>query len=110
MSTKPWEQDWRTSENEGRTVETCDGWRVAEAYPASEHGGVAEQFDVARLLAAAPNMARALLAVVEGTLKCHAPVFGPLTIDEVVERGHPISITAGELGAMVAALRKAGVL
>lgn len=57
---KPHEQEWRQCHQESRTVETSDGYRVAEAYPAGD-GGYAEVCDVARLIAAVPDMARALL-------------------------------------------------
>lgn len=59
--TKPWTQEWKQNSLESRTVETADGWRVAEAYPASEHGGYANTTEVAKFIAAAPDMARALL-------------------------------------------------
>lgn len=107
MSTpKPWEETWVVAEDNYNDIQkvNTDNGVITGLFATVD--GTPEQ---STLAAAAPDMARALMGVVEGTLKCHAPVFGPLTIDEVVERGHPISITAGELGAMVAALRKAGV-
>lgn len=105
MSTKPWEGTWTWDCVAGDANVRNDGERFLVGEGPTDD-------DVARvaMAAAAPDMARALNAVVAGVLASITPVFGPMPIDEVVERGQPVAITAKELGSIVAALRKAGVL
>lgn len=105
MSTKPWEQQWEA----GLVAEPQWAvFAVGGEYVVNTLAGDDEA--KAKFIRAAPDMARALKSVVDGTLKSLTPVFGPMSIDEVVERGQPVAITAEELGSMVSALRKAGVL
>lgn len=67
---KPWEEERRTNALDGREVECPapsldddDAYRIAEAYMGSEDGMQA-RFDRARFIAAAPDMARALLGII----------------------------------------------
>lgn len=113
--TKPWEEMWKVHVESATTIEGPNGTvaKVAVRYRTEGKWSVPQHADARReagLIAAAPDMARALSAIVSGTLASIAPVFGALSIDEVVERGQPVSITTKELGDVVAALRKAGVI
>lgn len=70
---KPWEETWRANPLDGREVECPspelpddDAYRIAEAYMGSEDGTHA-RFDRARFIAAAPDMARALLSLLATT-------------------------------------------
>jgi hypothetical protein len=71
---KPWEETWRTNALDGRHVECPapglrddDAFRVAEVYMGSEDGTQA-RFDRARFIAAAPDMAKALLHVARASV------------------------------------------
>jgi hypothetical protein len=78
---KPWEETWRTNPLDGREVECPiegaedgDAWRIAEAYMGSDHGnGFAARAERARFIAAAPDMARALLESICDNALCGAP-------------------------------------
>lgn len=102
---KPWEQEWRT---EGCSwVESRDD--VTAIAQVKVSGSVEEQAVYSRFLAAAPDMARAGLDVVQGVLSGVAPVLGPISADEMVARGQSVTISASQFAALVASLRKAGV-
>ena len=64
----PWEEEWRTCPIDSREVECVDEsspddpYRIAEVYMGTGHGHSART-ERARLISAAPDMARALLGV-----------------------------------------------
>lgn len=98
MSTpKPLEQTWSQSALEARTVQTDDGFSVAEAFPESEHGGFSNTVEVAKFISAAPDMARALMAFRDSGINSR-------TWDDATGKVVDVRRMADE------ALRKAGVL
>lgn len=110
---KPWEQEWRVDEEgiEDGVFDVVDNDRdlVATAYAPLGRSAEGIQEKRTRLLAAAPDMARAGLDVVQGVLAGVAPVLGPISADEMVARGQSVTISASQFAALVASLRKAGV-
>ena len=64
----------------------------------------------AKITSAAPDMARAGLDIVNGVLTGIVPVFGPMDIGDVIERGQPVTISAQQLAVLAESLRKAGAL
>jgi hypothetical protein len=100
---KPHEQEWRTNNTDSRWVETTDGLAVAEAYPAANHGGHGERVEIARFIASAPDMARALLELADTQVaKDGLPCW--------CWEGEHVESTVRSCHRVRAALRKAGVL
>lgn len=87
------DQQWEQDALESRSVVTHDGYRVAEAHPACAFGGYSEQCDVARIISAAPDMARALLEFIDNDKHSDLRFVAP-----------------GPLENARAALKKAGIL
>lgn len=112
---KPWEERWT---RDGRWVaykRTGDSGTVANFdwnYD-RESSEVLSEVDEARavLAAAAPDMTRVGLAVVNDVVANFAPNVGPMTADDIIGTGlETVEIPMRQFAAMVAALRKAGAL
>jgi hypothetical protein len=113
MSTKILEQEWAAATEPygaGTRVVVRSGGLTICYFPAFDPASAARRSDMARFVSAAPDMARALMALRARTEEAATSLPGDIGADTLVNRDVAVVVPASVLRDVFDALRKAGVL